>query len=434
MTPARLGAIGLIFVATATAWFLLGSSILVRTGSRGGQLEAQVEQLWGGSHRQLAPAAAVERARTETETVTEKDATGAPVTGAVSRVPVDVVPLVLDSTHIQAQMHVDHRRKGLLWYDTYEIGFHGRYTVTNPDDEARPLVVTFSFPSRSAIYDGFVFRVDGHDAAPVTDLSHGATVRTTVAARAPAEIEITYRSRGIGAWSYALVESGVGQARDFDLVLDTDFAAIDFPAGSLSPTAEEQAGAGWKLTWRFTSVVTGQVIGVVPPSKLNPGPLAARITYFAPVSLLFFLTVMVILGMIRGQNLHPMNYFFLSTSFFAFHLLLAYLADQIDIHAAFAISAAISIALVTSYLRLVAGMRRFVLHAAAAQLLYLVLFSYAFFFQGLTGLAITIGSVMTLAVLMQLTAHIDWERIFTDGRAGASRAPRAPFAAGSPSP
>ncbi len=427
MTPARLGAIALIFLACATAWFVLGSSILVRTGSRSGSLAHEVEQLWGGHHRQLAPASAIERERIETETVTEKDATGTPITRNVSRTRVDAAPLVLDSSQVQAEMHVDHRRKGLLWYDTYEIGFRGRYEVTNPDDEARTLVVTFSFPSESAIYDGFTFRVDGHDAPPVNDLSHGTTVRTTVAAHAPAEIEIAYRSRGVGTWVYALVASGVGQARDFELDMTTDFAAVDFPSGSLSPTQKERDGAGWKLGWRFASVVTGQVIGVVPPSKLNPGPLAARITYFAPVSLLFFLTVMVILGMIRGQNLHPMNYFFLAAAFFAFHLLLAYLADQIDIHAAFAISAATSVALVASYLRAVAGMRRFVLHAGAAQLLYLVLFSYAFFFQGLTGLAITLGSIATLAVLMQLTARVDWERIFAEGRVANGRPPRVPL-------
>ena len=33
--------------------------------------------------------------------------------------------------------------------------------------------------------------------------------------------------------------------------------------------------------------------------------------------------------------------------------------------------------------------------AGVAQLIYLVLFSYAFFFKGFTGLAVTIGSILT---------------------------------------
>ena len=82
-----------------------------------------------------------------------------------------------------------------------------------------------------------------------------------------------------------------------------------------------------------------------------------------------------------------MHFFFLAAAFFAFHLLFAYLADHVPIHAAFAIAAVTSLALVMSYLRLVFGSRFAFFAAGTAQLVYLVLFSYAFFFKGLTGLA-----------------------------------------------
>jgi hypothetical protein len=147
----------------------------------------------------------------------------------------------------------------------------------------------------------------------------------------------------------------VAQVRDFALDLDTDFRGIDFPAGTLSPTSKTPQGAGWRLAWRFERVVTGQRVGVDPPRRLNPGPLAARITFFAPVALLFFFTVMVMLGVVNGGSLHPMNYFFLAAAFFAFHLLLAYLVDHVNVHASFAIAAAASVFLVVSYLRLMAA-------------------------------------------------------------------------------
>jgi inner membrane protein involved in colicin E2 resistance len=126
------------------------------------------------------------------------------------------------------------------------------------------------------------------------------------------------------------------------------------------------------------------------------------------------MTVMVILGMLRGQNLHPMNYFFVAAAFFSFHLMLAYLADLIDINVAFVIAAAISVALVVSYLRLVGGMRFAQRQAGLAQFVYLVLFSYAFFFEGYTGLTITTGAVLTLFVLMQLTGRVDWGKVFRE--------------------
>ena len=46
------------------------------------------------------------------------------------------------------------------------------------------------------------------------------------------------------------------------------------------------------------------------------------------------------------------------------------------------------------------------------RLFAMVLFSYAFFFKGLTGLAITIGAIATLFVLMQITAQVNWNAVF----------------------
>jgi inner membrane protein involved in colicin E2 resistance len=127
------------------------------------------------------------------------------------------------------------------------------------------------------------------------------------------------------------------------------------------------------------------------------------------------MTVMVILGALRGRNLHPVNYAFLSAAFFAFHLLLAYLVDHVNVHAAFAAAAAASVFLVVSYLRLVAGMGAALREAGVAQVVFLVLFSYAFFFEGYTGLTVTVGAVLTLFVLMQLTGRVDWGRVFERG-------------------
>jgi hypothetical protein len=91
---------------------------------------------------------------------------------------------------------------------------------------------------------------------------------------------------------------------------------------------------------------------------------------------------------------------------------MAYLVDHISIHAAFAICSVVSVFLVVSYLRLVVGMRFAAVEAGFAQVLYLVLFSYAFFYEGFTGLAITIGAIITLFVAMQVTGHIRWAEKF----------------------
>ncbi|MBM3769527.1 MAG: hypothetical protein FJW32_29475 [Acidobacteria bacterium] len=140
--------------------------------------------------------------------------------------------------------------------------------------------------------------------------------------------------------------------------------------------------------------------------------MAAEISFFAPVSLFFFFFLMFIITTLRGIDLHPMNYFFLAAAFFAFHLLLAYMVDHFDIHASFLIASVVSVGLVASYMRLVVGPRFAFREVAAAQLVYLVLFSYAFFFRGFTGLAVTIGLIATLFVVMQATGRIRWSERF----------------------
>jgi hypothetical protein len=41
-----------------------------------------------------------------------------------------------------------------------------------------------------------------------------------------------------------------------------------------------------------------------------------------------------------------------------------------------------------------------------------MLFSCAFFFKGFTGLAITIDSILTLFVTMQMTGRVKWAELF----------------------
>ena len=412
MTTPRLFAIAFIYGCTTMAWFVLGGSVVQRTGESDEKLAQEVAQLWGGKHHQVAPDAWFETARTVTETVPQApDSQGRVLMREVTKTVTDRTPVPLASSRVEVALHLDQRRKGLLWYSTHSVTFHGTYGVVNPDPVERTLQIHFTFPSAQAIYDGFVLRVKGKDAAPAQDLSAGVVVPVNVGPRGEATIEVAYRSRGLGEWSYAFGAQGVAQVRDFTLDMKTDFRAIDFPPGSLSPTAKADEGPGWRLTWRFDSLVTGQRIGMDPPRRLNPGPLAARITFFAPVSLLFFFTVLVILGAIQNESLHPMNYFFLAAAFFAFHLLLAYLVDHVNVHLAFAIASLVSVFLVVSYLRLVAGMRFALARAGAAQVVFLVLFGYAFFFEGYTGLTVTVGAIATLFVLMQITGRVDWSAV-----------------------
>lgn len=385
MTTLRLLAIGFIFACSAVAWSVLGETVVSRTGESDTRLSQEVAQLWGGHHLQLAPQAAVRRPREVDEKVQEQDGQGRQVVRSVRRTVVDEVPFPASASRVRVGLNLEHRRKGLLWYATYSVALDAEYRFKSPDPAERDVVVRLEFPSKEAIYDGLRVSLDGREAPPTSDFSHGIVLTQRVSAGEELTLRVAYRSRGLGEWDYAFVKEGVAQVRHFELTMTTDFDAFDFPAGTISPSEKTREGRGYRLRWAFESLAAGKHIGIDPPNRLNPGPVTARITFFAPVSLLFFLTVMVILGVLSGQNLHPMNYFFLAAAFFSFHLLLAYLVDHLEMATAFAIAATTSVFLVVSYLRVVAGLRAALVRAGLAQLVFLVLFSYAFLLRGLHG-------------------------------------------------
>ncbi len=318
--------------------------------------------------------------------------------------------LPLEGSRIQVGLQLEHRQKGLLWFSTYKVGFDGVYQFRNPTGEDQSVTFTLKFPAAQATYDDLVWTVDGVPLR-VADPKTAASGVAWVGAGKTAVVRAAYRSHGLDRWTYNL-GAGVSQVRDFGLQMTTNFQEIDFPDNTLSPTAKRPISGGWELSWNYKNLVSGFPIAMVMPQKLQPGPLAGEISLFAPVSLFFFFFLMFTITLIRGIDLHPMNYFFLAAAFFSFHLLLAYLVDHISIHVSFVLCSVVSLFLVVSYLRLVVGLRFAAVEAATAQFLYLVLFSYAFFYKGFTGLAITIGSILTLFTVMQMTGKIRWSEKF----------------------
>jgi inner membrane protein involved in colicin E2 resistance len=394
-----------IFVCTTIAWMVLGSTIFSRTYGANQQLQGRVASTWGTSQEQSPPAAHY----TLTEPTSSTTVENGKIVIHNDKIERQI-PLALESSRIRVKINLDPRQKGLLWYSTYAVDFGGDYVFRNDTAAAQNVSFRLKFPAQRAIYDGLQMNVNDQLVSLATD-EQGTVGQATVPPQSTAKLHVAYRSQGLDSWRYQLGD-GIAQARDFQLIMQTNFRDIDFADDTLSPTAKLLADGGWQFTWQYSNLVSGFQIGMTMPEKLQPGPLAGEISYAAPVSLFFFFFLMFIITTLRDIDLHPLNYFFLATAFFAFHLLLAYLVDHISIHAAMAISSVVSVLLVVSYLRLVVGMRFAALEAGTAQLIYLVLFSYAFFWRGFTGLSITIIAIITLFVVMQATGRIRWSERF----------------------
>jgi len=402
----RIIAIAFIFVCTSVAWAILGATLFARTYDSGSISTNRVESLWGTAQNQLPPTASFKTTTSRQQAGVEN---GVQVIKTVTEDQVTQLPL--ESSKIDVDLNLEHRQKGLLWYSTYKVNFAGVYGFRNPSDKEQTVDIRLQFPTSQAIYDNLVFTINGNN-VPLINEKNIATTAIKVGAGATVQLAVSYGSQGLNEWRYSFGSADVAQVRDFSLRMKTNFKDIDFPDNTLSPSEKYETSNGWELKWNYKSLVSGYQIAMVMPEKLQPGPLAGRISFFAPVSLFFFFFLMLIITTMRGIDLHPMNYFFLAAAFFAFHLLLAYLVDHISIHTAFAISALVSVFLVVSYLRLVVGIGFASREAALAQIIYLVLFSYAFFLKGFTGLAITIGSILTLFVVMQVTGRVRWNEKF----------------------
>lgn len=401
-----------VFLLATLGWMTLGASVSFRTNESDQTLRRKVGQLWGTPLDQPSPTAQVFVKRLVTTTETSPDGKE---TKQVTKECTTAKPAVLVGSDVEVDMHLDQRRKGLLWYSTFRVRLGGEYTFQSPSSGADRIELAFQFPAANGIYDEFTFEVDGARVAFEREGTSGVKATVPSAPGRTHALKVGYVSQGLDRFVYSFGQ-GIGEVRDFRLVARTDFDGFDFPANAMSPTSKQDAGAGWELVWTYKDLITGNGIGIETPKKINPGPMAARISFFAPVSLGFFFFLVFIIATLKGVRIHPVNYFFLASAFFAFHLLLAYLVDHVSMGSAFVICAAVSVFLVVSYMRLVVGPRFAFVEVALAQLLYLVGFSSAFFFEGYTGLTVTIGAIVTLFVVMQLTGRIDWHAADTRQR------------------
>lgn len=390
MKPARLIAIAIIFILTTAGWWLLGITLGFRTDTYGHRTSGEVNSLWGPSLQQPHPRAQY------------NDASGA-------------VTLLPASSKVLVDLTYDPRRRGLQWHRTYDVAFTGDYTFSNATQVTQHLKVELPLPGESIRLESFQFELTGGASDAVVARTPAAGLMSASVEVAPGKtvhLKTGYRARGMNDWRYVFPDAS--RIQGFELAMNTNFAEIDYPHDTGSPTQEMEGSehSHWTLVWQYPDVISARSIGMSMPTALNPGPVAMQIAFWAPLSLAVFFLVLVITSLMNGVELHPMNYLLLAAGFFAFPLLFAYMVDVVNVHWSFVISASASVLLVCGYLRLVVGGALFKV-ALPTQLFYLVLFSYSFFMKGLTGLTLTVGGIVTLGLIMYLTAGVDWSVVMS---------------------
>ncbi len=385
MKISQLLTIAGILLITTVAWFVLGGAIRSRSENFGNGMRNEVLQVWGPELQQSHPHAFYRS----------------------PNVPNGKALIQSEQARIQVAIDYQARKRGLMSHRTYEVDFEGLYTFRNPTRIPQTMFVHFPLPASKGLR-GVQVMIDDQETDVRRADDGSLQLAFEVEASTAIKLKVAYQTNGTDVWLYHFPHPE--RVRDFELFMKTDFPEYSFPVGCGSPTKRDEANC--EFIWAYQpDVLSAPDIGMEMPKILNPAPVAARISFFAPVSLLFFVTVVLLLGSLRGIMLHPMHVCFVAAGFFSFQLLFAYLTDVIPLYVAFGISALVSVVLVSSYLRAVGG-DRLLRIALPAQIGYMVLFSVSFFFDGMTGLTIAVGAVITLALLMKVTAQTAWKEIF----------------------
>ncbi len=405
MTPKRLIAVGLIFLGTLVGWMILGAATTARTDSSYHTLKGEVASLYGGDLIFRTPLC-----YRKVEALEKVWENGVEVEKAYLE---PVFREVLESD-VSIDVSLDRRKRGNLWFPTFKARFRGEY-LFQADDPEEAWYLYSVLESTDSIYSNIVLSVNGVNMEDLRPLVRRQEFPVTPDGEGYVRLELSYESTGLENLYYYISEGDeIAQLNNFHLAIRTDFKDFDFPPSMMSPDGKRETGEGYELVWNLDKAVTGKDLGLIIPNRLNPGEIVTRVTFFAPVPLLFFFTVLLIVTTIMKCPFHPMHYFFLAATFFSFHLMYSYFSDHMNLYLTFGIASVVSLILTVTYLRLFAPPRIAYLVAPAIQLVYLVFFSWSFFFDGITGVILTVCSVLTLFLLMQLTGRIDWDRLTSE--------------------
>jgi len=383
--PSHLFLLGLVFAAISILWIFLGESVARRSVAASRKLATQVEGNWGPHLEHSHPQASVQT-----------------VGGGASR-----GMLMPESSKVQVVLDFKPRKKGLITHRTYVATFAAEYEWKNPEPVDAQLAIQFIIPGRSTRVDQYELTLDGKvmDEAPVDGK---VTATLLVPAGGTKSMTVKYSALGKDTWRYLLGPGG--KARNFSLTMDTNFANYNVPADVESPTCSSAHTGGITHTWTFPNVTGVDAVGLEVPDYVDAAKVASRMSFFGPLSLGLFFVVLVIAALRMGVYLHIMHFVLLAAACFAFQLLFSYSVDVMPPPLAFGVAALASMALVATYLKLVAG-TAFMWLAVAAQAAYIMLFNATFFFEGYTGLTLTIMGVITLGLIMTGTAKMDWNAV-----------------------
>ena len=375
------GSLGIVLVVSAVLLLRIGD----RRGFADGELHRDVMERWGAPIQQPMPSLRYVP------------------TGAVFT---SLEPLPLTRQEVAVDATMNHRKRGLVYFSGFDFRFAGDFAAVNPFD--RDVDVAFVFPislqKNKVLLSDLAFTVDGAP-APVELGKDGDKLLWTgrLGPGQKVAFRVAFKGRGLDAFTYAM--DPAAPARNVGLTLDIHGGEnFDYADGVVPATRVERHGEAVRLAWRFDSLESGIPIGVILPSERSWDAILATFAARSWAGFLLFFAGFVALCVHHGHRPRMHESYLFAAAYALFFVLAAYLAALIHFYAAWALSLALSAALVCGYASLLLP-RGAWKPVAGLVVATLVVPTVAVVLQGYTGLIYTLEALALVAAAMVATAR-----------------------------
>jgi hypothetical protein len=356
---------------------------------------------WGAGIKQQSPQLNSYEARKVNSPPQDKEGLSQPNSKIVKGVKVHNVRTL--SSEINGELNMDYRRKGLTYFTTFVSQISAQYQLKNESDEEVNTEFFFPLPTEESLVWNAAIEVNDSQ-GDTTVNEQGLTWEGSMSPQEEKQIIIKYSARGLDQFSYALNKSNGPQDLTMNLSIN-GAEKIDFPQGALSPSSIIERDNGWDLSWQFNKVLSSPSITVKMFAKQNISDQIARLFWFVPILLIGYILSLKGLAHLRQQRLTNFDYILLSALYTIFYPFLAYLVSvfaELNLFSGLALAFA-AITPIVLYLQQYLFDLKFTLtKGILLQLIFTGFFPVALLIPELTGLLAIGGTIVLLAIIVQL--------------------------------
>ncbi|MGC4115827.1 MAG: hypothetical protein QM765_14760 [Myxococcales bacterium] len=315
---------------------------------------------------------------------------------------------------VKVDLDVQYRRRGVAEYPCYEAKFDGQYEFANPSPA--PAFVAFSVglpvEKDALMLQELKLLVDGREDPANTEYTPDRIVWTgPVEGERTAKFQVAFRARGLQRFGYSFgSEKNPARGKPvngFRLAMTVKGArgALDFPVGSMSPTADVSRGEARELVWEVNRLLSSFDVGVELPDSKGVSTALRHLVSNAPFFFLLWASAM--LFALRGtprvaRALHLLG---LAATYFLYFPLASYLTAYLPWPVAAALALFGISALAVAYVWRFVGWRAGGA-TALAQGFFLAVPAAAYLLPAHTGLILVIAGFAALAVGLQVLGSV----------------------------